>query len=214
MRHTVRIAVICLFVLAFSPCPAPAESAEEWNAKGLAYMGAGDLAAALECYNRAIKVNPRYSYSYINRAWLFNLRGEFDKAAADCTKAVDMKPTYYLAAAYNNRAWAYCGLGRFAEALSDCDRAIRLDPTMVYAYNNRGWALCGLARYTEALEDLDRAIDMEPNEFLSFSYFNRGWAYYGLGKYDDALDDYEKSCDRGNRLGCEAFRALKAKMEQ
>ncbi len=61
---------------------------------------------------------------------------------------------------------------------------------------------------------LDKAIDMEPNDFLSFSYVNRGWAYYGLGEYDDALDDYEKACEMGNQFGCEAYRDLKAKIDE
>ena len=89
-----------------------------------------------------------------------------------------------------------------------------LDPALAYAFNNRGWALCGLGRYREALDDIDKAIDLEPNEFLSFSYVNRGWAYYGLGEYDDALDDYEKSCEMGNQFGCEAYRDLKAKIDE
>ncbi|MBN2223257.1 MAG: tetratricopeptide repeat protein [Deltaproteobacteria bacterium] len=214
MKNTARIVVFVLFLLAFLPCLALAETADQWNAKGLAFMGTGDLDKALDCYNKAVKADPRYPYAYINRAWLYNLTGEFAKALPDCTKAIDLKPAYYLAAAYNNRAWAYCGLGRYEEALPDCDTAIRLDPTGAYAYNNRGWALCGLARYKEALDALDRAIDLKPDDFLSFTYINRGWAYSGLGEYDDALDDYEESCDRGNQIGCEAYRTLKAKMDE
>jgi tetratricopeptide (TPR) repeat protein len=214
MRNAVQKVVILLLLLGSFPCLVMAETAQELNIKGLAFLGVGNLDKALECYNRAIAADPGYPYAYINRAWLYNLKGEFEKALTDSTKAIAMKPVYYLAAAYNSRAWAYCGLGRFAEALPDCDTAIRLDPTMSYAYNNRGWALCGLARYREALGDLDKAIDMEPNEFVSFSYFNRGWAYYGLGEFENALDDYEESCNLDNQLGCEAYRALEAKMDQ
>jgi tetratricopeptide (TPR) repeat protein len=214
MKRIGKRAAVLLFLFALCPCLALAETAEEWNVRGLTFLGVGNLEKAMECYSSAIKADPKYPYAYINRAWLYDLKGEFDKAIADSTKAIGLKPVYYLAAAYNNRAWAYCGLGRYAEALPDCDTAIRLDPTMSYAYNNRGWALCGLARYNEALDDLDRAIELEPNEFISFSYFNRGWAYYGLGDYDEALDDYEESCDMKNQLGCEAYKALKAKMDQ
>jgi tetratricopeptide (TPR) repeat protein len=216
MRNTVRKVFVLLLLLGLFPlsCLALAENAQELNTQGLTFLGAGNLDKALDCYNRAVAADPGYPYAYINRAWLYNLKGEFEKALADSTKAIALRPVYYLAAAHNNRAWAYCGLGRFAEALPDCDAAIRLDPTMSYAYHNRGWALCGLARYREALDDLDRAIDLEPNEFVSFSYFNRGWAYYGLGEFDDALDDYKASCDLDNQLGCEAYRALKAKMDR
>jgi tetratricopeptide (TPR) repeat protein len=214
MKHIARTATIVLFLLAFLPCLSMAETADQWNAKGLEYMAAGNLDKALDCYNKAVKADPRYPYACINRAWLYNLKGEFAKAVTDCTKAIGMKPAYFLAAAYNNRAWAYCGLGKYADALPDADTAIRLDPTMSYAYNNRGWALCGLGRYNEALDDLDKAIDLKPNEFLSFSYLNRGWANYGLTEYDDALDDYEDSCEMGNQLGCDAYRDLKAKVDQ
>jgi tetratricopeptide (TPR) repeat protein len=214
MKQIARITLLLLFLSSLVPCLVFAETADQWNAKGLEYLAVGNLDKALECYNKAIKADPRYPYAYISRAWVYNLTGEFAKAIPDATKAIDLKPSYYLAEAYNNRAWALCGLGRFAEALPDCDMAIRLDPTIPYAFNNRGWALCGLGRYRDALDDLEKAIDMEPNEFLSFSYVNRGWAYYGLGEYDDALDDYEKACEMGNQFGCEAYRDLKAKIDE
>jgi len=213
MRRTAWITALSLCLLALLPCMAAAETADQWNARGLEYLATGNLDKAIECYTKAIKAAPRYPYAYINRAWVYNLRGEFAKALPDATKAIDLKPAYYLAGAYNNRAWAYCGLGRFAEALPDCDMAILLDPTMSYAFNNRGWALCGLGRFKEALNDLEKAVDLKPNEFLSFSYLNRGWAHYGRGEYDDALDDYEDSCEMGNQLGCDAFKDLKARID-
>jgi len=206
--------VVLLFIVGIFPSLGFAETAEEWNTEGLYYLGAGNLDKALECYSNSIKSDPKYPYAYINRAWIFNLLGKFDKAVSDSTKAIGLNPPYYLAAAYNNRAWAYCGLGKFYEALPDCNMAIMLDPNISYAYNNRGWAYCGLGRFEEALDDLDKAIDLTPNEFVSFSYFNRGWAYYGLGEFDDALDDYEKSCELKNQFGCEAYEALKNKLDQ
>jgi tetratricopeptide (TPR) repeat protein len=213
MKQITRMILVSLLISALLPCMVLAETADRWNAKGLEYLAVGNIDKAIECYSKAVKVDPRYPYAYISRAWAYNLKGEFAKAIPDATKAIDLKPSFYLAEAYNNRAWALCGLGRFAEALSDCDMAIRLDSTIPYAFNNRGWALCGLGRYREALNDLDKAIDMEPNEFLSFSYVNRGWAYYGLGEFDDALDDYEKACEMGNNLGCDAYRDLKIKTD-
>jgi hypothetical protein len=38
-----------------------AETADRWNAKGLAFMGAGDLEKALDCYGKAVKAETTYA---------------------------------------------------------------------------------------------------------------------------------------------------------
>jgi tetratricopeptide (TPR) repeat protein len=53
--------------------------------------------------------------------------GEFDKAAAAYTKAIDRDPNYSFA--YVGRGDAYLAQGDMDRALADYDKALRLDPT-------------------------------------------------------------------------------------
>jgi tetratricopeptide (TPR) repeat protein len=53
-------------------------------------------------------------------------KGEYDKAFADCTEAIRLKPDF--AEAYNNRGKAYFYTDDYDKAIADYTEALRLDP--------------------------------------------------------------------------------------
>ena len=63
---------------------------------------------------------------------------QFDKAIADHTEAIRLRPGY--ADAFCDRAFAYSQIGKDDKALSDYDNAVRLDPKDAIA-------LCGAGRH-------------------------------------------------------------------
>ena len=99
--------------------------------------------------------------AYNNQGLIYNEGGEYDKAIATFTKAIELDPE--LALAYNNRGWAYIQLGQYEQAIADCTMAIELDPELALAYNNRGWAYFELGQYEQGIADCTRAIELDPN---------------------------------------------------
>src|SRR4051812_48036804 len=64
--------------------------------------------------------------------------GEYDKAIAEYTQVLTMKPDFL--AAYVNRGSAYIELGNYDKAIADFDAAIKVQPDMSAAYFGRGLA--------------------------------------------------------------------------
>ncbi|MFC2003663.1 tetratricopeptide repeat protein [Chloroflexota bacterium] len=96
-----------------------------------------------------------------NEGFLFTNIGEYHKAIAAFTRAIELDPT--LAIAYSNRGWAHINLEQYDQAIADCTKAIELDPTLAMAYNNRSWAYIELGQYEQAIDDYNRAIELDPS---------------------------------------------------
>lgn len=95
---------------------------------------------------------------------------QYDRAIADYTTAIQLKPDY--AEAYNDRGFAYYLKGDAERAIADYTRAIELRPNYPKAYNSRGVAYMahgyGAAK---TVPDFDRAIALEPD--FRYAYINR-----------------------------------------
>jgi tetratricopeptide (TPR) repeat protein len=76
-----------------------------------------------------IQQNPMDVVAYHNRGDAYGLKGDFDHAIADYTKAIEINPNY--APAYNGRGRAYTSKGDYAHAVADVTRATELAPKPV-----------------------------------------------------------------------------------
>ena len=68
----------------------------------------------------------RSAPAYNNRGIAYSEQGEFEKAIADLTKAIELDPTD--APAYKNRGDAYWQEGELDKATADYNKVIELDP--------------------------------------------------------------------------------------
>lgn len=95
---------------------------------------------------------------------------QYDRAIADYTAAIQLKPDF--AEAYNNRGFAYYLQGKGEAAIADFTRAIELRPNYPKAYNSRGVVYMshgyGAAK---SVPDFDRAIALKPD--FRYAYINR-----------------------------------------
>ena len=100
--HTVRIVILAKITLCLISI-------------GCTQQGDGNMSrAAAEHYNRGL-------------AW--DKKGEYDKAIADYTEAIQLDPK--LAPAFNNRGLAWDEKGEHDKAIADYNEANRLDPRLV-----------------------------------------------------------------------------------
>jgi TPR repeat len=107
---------------------------------------------------------------YLQRGEDFSSVHQYDRAIADYTTAIQLKPDY--AEAYNDRGFAYYLNGHVERAIADYTRAIELRPDYPKAYNSRGVAYMahgyGAAK---SVPDFDRAIALKPD--FRYAYINR-----------------------------------------
>jgi len=83
-----------------------------------------------------MELKPDYAEAYNDRAFAYYLKGDFERAIADYTRAIELRPNYPKA--YNSRGVVYMAGGYgAAKSVPDFDRAIELKPDFRYAYINR-----------------------------------------------------------------------------
>jgi tetratricopeptide (TPR) repeat protein len=148
--------------------------------------------AAIESFNKAIQLNPNYSYSYLMRAITYRQVGEFQKSLSDYNQVIALKPD--LVEAYNNRGGLKAdNLNDFQGALADYNQAISLWPSgaMIY-YNRAALRADKLNEPQGALADYNQAIALKPD--YASAYNNRAILKENkLNDFQGALADYNQA---------------------
>jgi serine/threonine protein kinase len=152
-----------------------------------------DFSGALDNYNKAIELNPKYADAYRNRGTLkFGQFDDLSGALADYSKAIELDPQCD-SSDYNNRGMVKENLNDISGALADYSKAIEIDPKCNIAYSNRGLLKGSLNDITGALADFNKAIKLDPQDVIS--YGNRGCLKETLNDIFGALADYSKAIE-------------------
>ncbi|HOW84575.1 MAG TPA: sulfatase-like hydrolase/transferase [Candidatus Aminicenantes bacterium] len=149
---------------------------ELWNYLGVAYWNKGDLDRAMEAYERALALDPRYAAVLSNLGTAQAALSMRTKDAALLRRAMDsfkraLEADPRDASAYNGLGAAYRLLGDVEAAISCFEQALALEPGHMQALYNLGTAcldkgdkagaLARLAEYKErygkTLPDKDKA---------------------------------------------------------
>tara|TARA_Y100001936_G_scaffold254154_1_gene325882 strand:- start:16423 stop:16827 length:405 start_codon:yes stop_codon:yes gene_type:complete len=82
------------------------------------------LNRAIQDYDKAIKLNPKYADAYNNRGVAYSDKGQVNRATHDLNMAIELNPK--SAATYYNRGIAYRKKGELNRAIQDLYGAARL----------------------------------------------------------------------------------------
>jgi Flp pilus assembly protein TadD len=126
--------------------------AEAHNYQGTTKYQQGDPRGAIQEFDRAISIDPKYAEAYINRALVKMGLGDKRGAISDYSRAIDLDPQDALN--YYNRGVAKFDAGDKQGALSDFDRAIALNPQDAETYCNRGAVKLSLGNKKGGIADL------------------------------------------------------------
>ncbi len=117
---------------------------------------------ALKDFNKAIQLQPKNAYVYLNRGTVYHEKKKFEQALADYTYAIELEPDNSIA--YSNRGATYVVMKKYLLAISDCNRAIELDTNCFGAYVNRGEAYEAIGEIELAISDFKNAILLNPSD--------------------------------------------------
>jgi tetratricopeptide (TPR) repeat protein len=120
------------------------------------------------------------------KARAFIKKSEFERAIADFSQAIQIKPN-------NNDTWfqrgeTYFKKGDYDRAIADFTEAIRLHPRHIGAYTARGEAYSQKQEFARAIADYDESIRLSPG--AGAPHYQRGFAYEQIGQRDRAIADY------------------------
>ncbi len=133
--------------------------------------------------------------AFTNRGLAYKSKGQWDRAIADFSEAIRLKPDFVTA--FNNRGNIYYGKRQYDRAIMDYDEAIRLKPDLAEAFSNRGNVYRKKGQFDRAIKDYDKAIHLKPDDGQMFA--NRGLAYEKKGAPNQALRDFKRARALGFR---------------
>ena len=139
-----------------------AETAADYNNRGIAKVKKGDIDGAIADYSRALKLDPKFADAYTNRGIAKVRKDDFDGAIADYSRALKLDPKF--AAAYRRRGIAEQDKSDFDGAIADYDRALEFDPKLALAYADRGISYLSSRHWSDALKDFNHFFDLSKEE--------------------------------------------------
>lgn len=137
-------------------------SAALWICKGTALLGAGQIAEADACYERAAQLDPSDATAWANRTATLRRLGRLQDAARCARRAIQLDPQY--GTAWLNLGTVAAQLGDLEEALQLYDEALRCDPLDHTALSMRTMILLQSDRPKEALASCETALERAPRD--------------------------------------------------
>jgi tetratricopeptide (TPR) repeat protein len=92
----VMIVVVLISLCIFAPIVS-ATTTEEWNEQGCRFLESGDCEKAIECFDKAIGLNPNYTDAYLNRGLAYWYLKHDERALEDFEKVIKLNPCSDLA---------------------------------------------------------------------------------------------------------------------
>ncbi|CAD8045608.1 unnamed protein product [Paramecium primaurelia] len=77
---------------------------------------------AIECYDKAISINPKNDLAWSNKGWALNSLNKYQEAIECYDKAISFNPKYDFA--WNNKGYALHKLQKYYDAISCYDQAL------------------------------------------------------------------------------------------
>ena len=150
---------------------------------------------ALNYFNQAIQINPKYSQALARKSEILNKMGRYQQALDECDRALQgdkqWSDTKGLAYVWYQRSAALLGLQKYQEALASSEKAIAIDQKYAEAWNNKAVSLWKLGEYEAAEKAIETAVLNYNGSYYAQGYANRGRILSSLNQYDNAIQAYE-----------------------
>jgi len=171
--------------------------------RATAYLDKGERDRAIQDYDRAIQLNPRYSNAFNGRGVAYQDKGDNEHALQDYSEAIRLDPMN--ANAFNGRCWLRAAVGQLESALADCNESLKLRPGNSNTLDSRGFVYLRLGRWDEAFADADAALKGNPKN--AWALYERGIAKRRKGEATAGDTDIaaSRSVDRSAEMEFASF---------
>jgi tetratricopeptide (TPR) repeat protein len=145
---------------------------------------------AVDLISRALTMTPDAD-AHLNLGRALRELGRLDEAAANCRRAIALKPDF--AVAHCNLSIIHNLQGAFEAALESAIRAIELRPEFIEAHLNGAAALVGQHRFAEAEAAYRRALALQPNSADILEDLGR--VLIQLNRFDEAVACHQRAVE-------------------
>jgi tetratricopeptide (TPR) repeat protein len=164
-------------------------TADDLVETGLAFLNAGDAAASIPLFNRAVELDPQHKQAWNDLGLAYLRTGKPDPAAAAFQKELLINPA-------DEHANDYLGLAlqrqdKDAEAAAAFRKQIEMNPLDAAAHAALGEILLAEHQYPQSAEELDKATILSPEN--AELHVSLGRAYLNSGDQPKAIAAFEKA---------------------
>lgn len=136
------------------------EEPETHNDRGVAYHLDGQIDLAIAEYDKALRVNPDFTYAHCNLGIAYYALGYIDRAVQEFIATIKVDPE--LAEVHYNLGVAYKSKGEFDAAMRELLWALHADPDDADCHFNLGEVYETIGRIDEAIEHYRTYIQLAP----------------------------------------------------
>ena len=161
------------------------------NISGAILAGQNDLDQAIEKYQDALRIDPKYAQAYNNLGIALHKLNKTEDSIKVYNKAISIKKNF--AEAFNNLGNAFRELKKTKESINYFQKAIRIKPRYAEAFNNLGSAHEELGNKKMAVKNYKEAIKFKSD--YAEAYNNLGLVFNKMACFEDSLLFYKKAIE-------------------
>jgi tetratricopeptide (TPR) repeat protein len=135
-------------------------AADELVKYGEDMANANRLDEALQCFEKAIEINPRNDFAWGDKALILDKLGNTDEALISFSRAIDINPSNAIT--WNNKGLVLLKLKKLSPSIECFDKAIENNNAYAKAWYNKGRALSLLGKTDESQKSFDMARKLDP----------------------------------------------------
>lgn len=154
--------------------------------QGIAQTRAGKFKEAVEFYEKAILLNPKYAQAYHELGYALLKLGKYKESVEASKEAITLKPKN--PETYKNLASAYQSLNDLEKACENLGKVRDLMPNNFQAVSNLSKCYIQQGKNDEAIKSYKDAIRINPRN--ANARYELGRLYNRLGRSEDAMDEY------------------------
>jgi serine/threonine protein kinase len=163
--------------------------------KGLGDLGLTD--DSLECFDKAIELNPSLAEAWLNKGASLSEKGQNAEAMRCFDRALAINPK--LGVAWSNKGHVLFELGHYAESLASFQRALQLNPRDAGVLFHEAATLAKLGKHEDAIASYSKVVRLEPKR--GNAWFNMAHSMGFLGRHQDVIKCCDHALEINPRLG-------------
>ncbi|MEQ8187241.1 MAG: tetratricopeptide repeat protein [Candidatus Eremiobacterota bacterium] len=152
------ITELILFMLLSVMVPVKAESAAEYYNTGNKYYNSGDYFQAIECYKKAVSIDPSFADAYYNMGNAYYMLKDLARSD-DSYKNAIKADNNHIPSCYN-LGLNYQEEGLFEESLKLFNQVLTIDPSRNEIHYDKGVSYYSINNYEKALEEFHKYLEL------------------------------------------------------
>jgi tetratricopeptide (TPR) repeat protein len=157
-----------------------------WYEKGRYRRREGKITATIDCYNKALELDPYYDLAWYNKAWILSRLEKFDEAIECYDRSLKLYPRCFYA--WYNKAWIYIKSKQIKKAIKCYEKVISLNPDCSKTYDEN----YPIPIYNAVEQEIKSYASEQLNSNDTYTWYVIALIFDGLGQLHEALKYYDK----------------------